>query len=452
MDIGLHRAGEREVILRNAKVAQIELALDLTGAKEESAPFTDEKDIPQTREKTERWYDRFVPDEVKLSELDIGRSSLRVEVDKGAMAFSGMKWHVEPGDSSGSYIATGTGGEILLPWSYIPPLRMQRADLRYQDSTVFLTNSDFRLYENGYLTLAGEASVIGGGFSFDGALEDVMAAEVLPENWVRKCSGELNSKVTIRGDQESKVVDGSLVLSNGVLTGLPILDSLGAYGGNPRFRRLALNEASLNYRWEDGRLTLSDIKLGSEGLMRVEGKLVVEEDEAIDGNFMIGLTPGTLASIPGAETKVFVPGPRGLLWTSLRITGTLDDPEEDLSNRLIAAAGMRMFEVIPETGERVMRYTSTAMTEDMARRITGEGGIIDQGTGILDSGKRIISGDANVVEEVEDVIRQGEGLVREVDDILGIFKGREPEPEKPKPEDSSHSVESDQPEPSPDGK
>ena len=36
---------------------------------------------------------------------------------------------------------------------------------------------------------------------------------------------------------------------------------------------------------------------------------------AMIGRFRLGLAPGTLSTIPGAETDVFLPGERGLLWT-----------------------------------------------------------------------------------------------------------------------------------------
>ena len=69
--------------------------------------------------------------------------------------------------------------------------------------------------------------------------------------------------------------------------------------------------------------------------VRQNSRLRVERDRRIDGRFRLGLVPGVLARIPGAETIVFQPGERGLLWTTLRVTGTIDDPEEDLTGRLL---------------------------------------------------------------------------------------------------------------------
>jgi hypothetical protein len=114
--------------------------------------------------------------------------------------------------------------------------------------------------------------------------------------------------------------------------------------------------------------------------------------------------PGVLARIPGAETLVFTPGERGLWWTSLHVTGTVDDPEEDLTGRLIEAAGMRMFEVLPETGERVLKFTREVMGEDLQ-------GHLEKGAGVIEEGR--------------EVIREAEGVVREVGGIFDVLRGRE---------------------------
>jgi hypothetical protein len=368
IDVGLGRVRERVVQLRNARVNQIDLEFDLRKSAAYAAPLPDEVVAPELVQtaKAASWYDRFLPNDIRLSELKVDQSSVRLKMDDGSMVFSGTRWEVTPDQVQGSYRALGQGGVITFPWEFLPPLELETAKMRYQDGSVFLTDADFQVYDRGRLRLAGEASVQGEGLSFDGTLRDVMADEVLSPDWSQKVEGRITSDFTVVDRGTGIVVDGALNFTDGVLTGLPVLDSLGAYGGNPRFRRLSLNEAKLKYSWEDGRIMIRDIRIGAEGLIRVEGRLTIEKDERLDGRFQVGLIPGTLARIPGAETKVFLPGERGLLWTSLHVTGTLDNPEEDLTNRLIAAAGMRMFELVPETGEHVLRFTQNAMSADAA--------------------------------------------------------------------------------------
>lgn len=441
IDIGLGRVSQRVVELRNARVNQIDLEFDVRGERT-SAPSVEvtpaESTAPSVA-KPKPWYDRFVPNDVTLTELKVNQSSVKMWLSQGPMVFSGTRWEVTPDQSQGSYRATGQGGVITTPWKMLPPLELEIAKLRYQDGSVFLTDADFKVYERGDLRLAGEASIEGDGFSFDGRLRDVMANEVLPPDWSQKVEGRITSDFTVSERGQGVMVDGHLDFADGVLTGLPVLDSLGAYGGNPRFRRLSLSEASLDYSWEDGRIVLRDIRIGAEGLIRVEGRMTIEKDESLDGRFRIGLTPGTLARIPGAETKVFLPGERGLLWTTLHVTGTLDDPEEDLTNRLIAAAGLRMFEVIPETGEHVLRFTQQAMSPDVAEMLGGEEGLIRKGGDLIDQGKGLFDGEGNPLDEAEGVLRQADDVVRGVNGILDIFKG---DP-APTPRESVPPAESD---------
>jgi hypothetical protein len=104
----------------------------------------------------------------------------------------------------------------------------------------------------------------------------------------------------------------------------------------------------------------------------------------------LGLAPGTLSQIPGAEEDVFVAGERGLLWSPLRVTGTLDDPKEDLSQRLMAAAGARMFEIIPATGIKVLKYTQQVIGGGSGEDAEAAPKVIDQATQSLKQGTDVI--------------------------------------------------------------
>ena len=165
---------------------------------------------------------------------------------------------------------------------------------------------------------------------------------------------------------------------------------------------------SSDWRWRDGTWYFSNLVLASEGLIRLEGSLSLRGRD-LDGTFRLGLPPGTLSRIPGAETVVFLPGERGLLWTNLRVTGTLDKPREDLTERLIAAAGARMFELLPETGEKVIRYSHTLATEAVPK-------VIEEGTRVIEQGQDIIQGATGII-----------------DGLLGI-PGKLPEPDKKIPD------------------
>lgn len=431
LDIGLDRVRERTVEIRDARIGRIEIEIDPNAAAKVPEKREPLPEIAPTPDKP-HWYDGFVPNQVELTGLKIGESVVRVSLPEGPLSFEGTAWEVIPGAGGRGYETVGTGGVIRFPWTFVPELRMDRVRLSYRDDTVFLTDATFGAYDRGTLSLNGEAGVGSGEFSFNGRLTGIRADEVLPEDWKQRLEGRVEAEFGVTDGPHGPVVEGHVDLLDGTLTGLPVLDALGAYGGNRRFLRLTLSEAATDFLWEDGNLKLTNFVLASEGLMRVEGRLTKDRSDRLDGEFRVGLTPGTLALIPGAETKVFLPGPRGLLWTTVRITGTADDPEEDLTERLILAAGMRMFEILPETGERVLRFSQEGVNPELMREVLGENGLIERGEDLIDRGKGLLDGEGDVIDEASDVLLEGAGLIDLGRDIFGGGRRREPAPEPEK--------------------
>ncbi|MEN8866782.1 MAG: hypothetical protein ABF381_14470, partial [Akkermansiaceae bacterium] len=220
---------------------------------------------------------------------------------------------------------------------------------------------------------------------------------------------------------------GHLKIKEGILTALPLLDKIAAYANTSRFRRLVLNEISLDFKRVGEKLELTNIILWSEGLVRLEGEMEIEGNDILKGDFRVGVSPGTLAHIPGAETKVFQRGDLGFLWTSLKVSGTLDSPQEDLSDRLIAAAKDRMFELLPGVGEYALKFTGQPIGEATKASLKEGGIILKMGKSAFDKAAELLNpditgGPAKVIEGGAEVIEKGTGVIKEgVDTIFDIF-------------------------------
>lgn len=337
----------------------------------------------------------WLPNKVDLRGLDVRNVVIRATVDAGLAEASGMRVAIEPDGAPGAYRLEIADGSLRLPFEILPEIRLGRAKLRYQNGRVYLNSADATLWDEGRLEAAGEWDSAARQFSLYGNLTGVKCEDLFNETWDKRLSGTLESDFAVDNRAGYAAANGKLELRNGTLTALPVLDALAAYADTRRFRVLALNEAHTAWRWKKGEFQLTDLVLSSEGLVRLEGALNIR-GRMIDGVFRLGIAPGTLSTIPGAETHVFLPGERGLLWAPLHITGTLDDPQEDLTARLIEAAGLRMFEVIPETGEKVIRFSQTMMNEshiETLNKAIQEGtNIIDTGTGIIDNAGGLIDG------------------------------------------------------------
>jgi hypothetical protein len=362
-----------------------------------------------------------------------------VDFGEKVVEWSGVRMEVQPGSAVRSYDVKMDRGTLVTPIKLFPKGKLRSGRARYFDRQLYLTEAEIGVYESGKLHLTGELSFDTKEYIFEGALRRVLCAEMVPEDWKKRLLGSLESDFTVRGKgKAAPVVQGSLNLRDGVLTALPVLDRLAAYSNTTRFRRLALSEARLDYRQEGKHLALTDVVLVSDGLTRLEGRLDVVDGQ-LNGVFEFGVVPGTLARIPGAETKVFLPGREGMLWTSFRVGGTLEDPKEDLSERMIAAAKERMFEMLPETGMLVLKNSGRA-AGDLAK------GILQKGGGVTDLG-------TDVVEEGVDVIKDGTNAVRNgVGGLFNLIPGVSvperpplPEPEEvvPVPEEVPEELEED---------
>lgn len=374
--------------IQSSRVQRLKVTVDARKSSVAGSPgLVDDPPKPAARDE-QSW----LPKKVEIQGLDVAELMVSAALEQGPVSVSGVRLHVEPAEGKHNYLIEATDGEIVPPTGMIPALRLEKAKVRWQDGEAFLSHATARIWNEGRLDAAGEWKAATGDYSIEGMLTGVKCEEVFNESWAKRFTGNVESSYGAENHGGKLVVKGSLAVHDGVLTALPVLDALAAYSDTRRFRILPLSTAKTDWRWTKEELFLSNLVLASEGLVRLEGDLHIRGD-VLDGSFQLGLAPGTLARIPGAETRVFSPGSHGLLWTPLRITGTLDDPKEDLTDRLIAAAGLRMFDVIPETGEKVIRFTKSVVENAPEK-------VIDQGGRIIEKGADIVEGVGGVLDGI----------------------------------------------------
>lgn len=379
-EIGLSGFGRGVWELRGSHIRKLEAEIDLT-KKEATFP---RPPSPERKTGDARKQSVWLPNQAELIEAEIGNIMVRAVTPNGPAELAGTRLRAVSTSEPMSYQGTLDGGMLQLPFGLLPVVKLDKAEVRWHDETLFVSSLEAEIWERTRLSANGEWSGAMKRAAFNGAVTDIPCAELLDDTWARRVAGEIDLTFEFELTPDSKHARGVIHLTDGTLTALPVLDALAAYADTRRFRVIQLTEARSDWRWRDGVWYFTDLVLASEGLIRLEGGLIVRGRE-LDGTFRLGLPPGTLAQIPGAETDVFLPGERGLIWTTLRITGTLDKPREDLTDRLIAAAGGRMFELLPETGEKVIRYSRT-LAGDAAPKV------IEEGVRVLEQGQDIIRG------------------------------------------------------------
>jgi hypothetical protein len=372
--------------IKGSRVQRLEVSLDAREGPQVPPPLV-EGNVSRKPVREKGW----LPSEVELLGVDARDLTVRALLDQGPATAAGIRMRVEPGGGKGAYRIELADGTVRLPFALVPEIRLDRAKLRWQDGQAFLNSASASMWKDGHLEATGEWDGPAGRYSLAGDVSGVKCDEVFNEDWAKRFTGDVNSDFTLGNQTGSFAAHGRLAILNGTLTALPVLDALAAYADTRRFRVLSLSEAKTDWNWKKGELFLSNLVLASEGLVRLEGNIFIRGRD-IDGTFRLGLASGTLSTIPGAETDVFSPGERGLVWAPLRITGTLDDPKEDLTDRLVAAAGLRMFDVIPETGEKVIKFSRSLLGDTPAQAVDRGVKIIEQTSGLVDGVGGVIDG------------------------------------------------------------
>ena len=373
------------------------------------------------------FWDPFLPDSLEVTGIDIASVNGSAKLEDGEWEWQNASAKIRPGSTKDVYDVTLVGGEILTPVSLAEKMTLRVAKGRYSGNRFYLLESEFEVLENGLMIAEGDFGIEDGTWQIRGEVTGSRVQEVIAEDWKRRFMGprDFSFEVIGKPDTEARLT-GHLRIRDGMLTALPLLDKISAYANTSRFRRLSLNEASLDFEKVGEHIKLANIVLSSEGLVRVEGVMEIEGNEISKGDLRIGITPWTLVHIPGAETKVFKRGDLGLLWTPLKVSGTLDAPQEDLSDRLIDAAKERMFEILPSIGGYALKFTGKPIGEATKMVLKEKGVILSVAEIALGKASDLLnpSGSGNsekekgeeagTIEKGAEVIKKGVGTIFDI--------------------------------------
>ena len=158
----------------------------------------------------------------------------------------------------------------------------------------------------------------------------------LPAEWERRLTGSAFGDLHWAGKDpklESSAGEGSLRIRDGRIEDLPLLQKLAELARKPSFERLDLNECSLRLAWHYPEIDIKDIIIEEQGKFRIDGEISIK-GRLLRGTLNLGLTREYLDWLPNPE-EVFSRRSDGYLWTDVHLSGTIDDPVQDLSPRII---------------------------------------------------------------------------------------------------------------------
>ncbi len=286
----------------------------------------------------------------------------RVEVKSASIHEANVSWGREgvPGGlirgiqlealaRDGGWNISGDGGTIAP--AGLSAFDVTKLQLRYKAPSILVQSLELRQPASGGGVRDGNGTVrvdgevrLGESLDLRAQLASLTITPLLPPDWRVRLHGELSGTADARAKMPASgaavigaVISGKLSLANGQLEALPILDQIATFTLLPQYRRLALSKAGADYRLENGRLSVKNLLVESVGLIRIEGSFTVF-DSMIDGALQVGVPASSLQWLPGAQAKVFTESRDGYVWAPMHLSGPLNKPNEDLSERLKAAA------------------------------------------------------------------------------------------------------------------
>jgi hypothetical protein len=166
---------------------------------------------------------------------------------------------------------------------------------------------------------------------------DLNSNVVFPAAW--RFGGKLSGHLIYKGNLdrfEHGEVTGSLKMADAAVDLANVfgtLHQLAKFGG---LNDVRLDSIATDIRYQERNTWFSNFRANYQDQIRVEGSGSIGPDR-VDADLVVGLSPKILGWIPGAEEKVFTDQKDGLHWTEVRISGTPEQPKEDLTKRLVNA-------------------------------------------------------------------------------------------------------------------
>jgi hypothetical protein len=285
--------------------------------------------------KPKPWFAIFLPNRVYLKKIQSDQANITWRFRDEQAGFFGTQLLITPNGRDFEYVATG--GQLKM--AGIPDLDLRSTHLLITKTLLTLydldlasdSQSDESIRAQGHAGLSQDKTV-----DVKANFNSVPIRQWLPAEWKSRLKGSAFGDIHWTGKDpklESSSGEGSLRIDNGRVDDVPLLNKLAELARKKSFERLDLNECSLAFSWRYPEIDIKDITIGEKGKFRIEGEISVKR-RLLRGTIKLGLTREYLDWLPNPE-EVFSRRSSGYLWTDVHLSGTIDEPRQDLSQRII---------------------------------------------------------------------------------------------------------------------
>lgn len=348
------RATARRISTEFDRFALLDRHLNLLKlTMEEASLFLDAdrmgETLPPLLPEKEGFWQRFTPRTVTLKAFECRDTDVLLRLKGETYSLAGCSISAAPKSKLGNDVWQFhlENGRIHTPLSYLRDCGMRSASLLLEPNSLNLTECRLMLTP-GELRIRGGYEFSSGRWRVALRANKANVARLLEDDWKKRLTGELFGELELVGsDNRLHRGAGVLALQQGVLEGLPFLSELPLNGGKP-YRSLKLEKAEcrLSYPYAEPEHNISNawlidnIDIRSEGgSLLARGHIILAPDGALRGVLHLGLPKSLVGSHPlyrsGLVQELFSQREeKGYVWLNINISGTIDEPREDLSVRL----------------------------------------------------------------------------------------------------------------------
>lgn len=285
--------------------------------------------------KAKPWFAIFLPNRVYLKSIHSDQANITWRFRDERAGFFGTQLLITPNGRDFDYVATG--GRLKM--AAAPDLDLRRTHVLITKALLTLYDLDLASdSQSGESIRAQGHAGLGQDKSIDVKVNfnSVPISQWVPAEWKGHFKGSAFGDIHWTGKNpklESSSGEGSLRIDNGRVDDVPLLKKLAEFARKKSFERLDLNECLLGFAWRYPEIDVKDITIEEKGKFRIEGEISVKR-RLLRGTIRLGLTREYLDWLPNPE-EVFSRRSRGYLWTDVHLSGTIDEPRQDLSQRII---------------------------------------------------------------------------------------------------------------------
>lgn len=376
---------DRHLRLNKVTVEDLSISMDLARADEA---------LPEVEEDDDSFWSGFTPATYSVQEFECKDTDVNLLAGGGRYGLSGISVTAAPRgkDPDAPWLVNFENGRLRVPpyVYFLQECSVKTATLEIRpvgdgggvlvallDCCVQLSqqrdaSSSGRFKSTGELKVKGSFNTVDKHWSITSLqVNKANVGRILLGDWKKKITGELFGKLTMSGTGDSITeASGTLQLSNGVLEGLPILSEL-ELGNTKPFRTIALQEARcrVSFPYSEPSHNIYNAWLFDEidirskdDTLRMTGRVIIGQDKSLGGTLCIGIAKTFLQEngLLGNEilAQLFTGhGDEAYCWVNLNLSGTLDNPGEDLSARISALTR----QALPEMAGKALRATGGAL-------------------------------------------------------------------------------------------